>query len=245
MEGYGDATYGDRIASIYDDLYQGLFDVEAQVAFLANLAAGGRVLELAIGTGRVAVPLRATGLEVLGIDASAAMVERLRAHAGEDDIPVVMGNFADVDVDGDFDLIYVVFNTLFALTTQEEQVRCFRNVARHLTDDGVFVVEAFVPDLTRFRRHQNLEVDRIELDSARLSVERHDPVRQRVDVQHVVIEDGKVDLYPVSLRYAYPSELDLMARLADLRLYERYGGWQKEPFTSDSTFHVSVYEKAG
>lgn len=245
MEGYGDATYGDRIASIYDDLYQGLFDVEAQVAFLANLAAGGRVLELAIGTGRVAIPLRATGLEVHGIDASPAMVERLRAHAGEDEIPVVMGNFADVNVDGDFDLIYVVFNTLFALTTQEEQMRCFRNVARHLTSDGAFVVEAFVPDVRRFERNQNIEVQKLELDRVVFDLSRHDPVRQRVDAQNVVIRDGKVEMFPVSLRYAYPAELDLMARLADLRLYERYGGWHKEPFTSDSTFHVSVFEKAG
>lgn len=245
MEGYGDATYGDRIASVYDDLYQGLFDVEAQVAFLANLAAGGRVLELAIGTGRVAIPLRATGLEVHGIDASPAMVERLRAHAGEDEIPVVMGNFADVNVDGDFDLIYVVFNTLFALTTQEEQMRCFRNVARHLTSDGAFVVEAFVPDVRRFERNQNIEVQKLELDRVVFDLSRHDPVRQRVDAQNVVIRDGKVEMFPVSLRYAYPAELDLMARLADLRLYERYGGWHKEPFTSDSTFHVSVFEKAG
>lgn len=245
MEGYGDATYGDRIAAIYDDLYQGLFDVEAQVAFLAGLAAGGRVLELAIGTGRLAVPLRATGLEVHGIDASTAMVDKLRLHASEEDIPVVIGNFADVEADGLFDLIYVVFNTLFALTTQEEQVRCFRNVARHLTGDGAFVVEAFVPDARRFERNQNVEVERLELDRVVFGLSRHDPTRQRVDAQNVVIHQGKVELYPVSLRYAYPAELDLMARLADLRLYERYGGWHKEPFTSESKSHVSVYEKAG
>ena len=245
MRDYEAHTYGDRIAGVYDELYGSLFDVDATVTLLAELAADGPVLELAIGTGRVALPLREGGVEVTGIDASEAMVAELRGKAGGGDIPVAMGDFADVDVEGRFKLIFVVFNTLFALTTLDDQVRCFTNVAEHLTDDGVFVVEAFVPDVTRFTRHQNAGVDDLDSDSVRLEASRHDPVHQRVDSQHVVLRRGEaVEMYPVSIRYSYPSELDLMARLAGLTLRDRWGGWNREPFTSESKFHVSVYERA-
>jgi SAM-dependent methyltransferase len=243
MEGYQPETYGERIADIYDRLYEQAFDVVGTVETLARLAGDGRALELAIGTGRVALPLAATGVDVVGIDASQAMVAKLRAKPGGRDIAVVVGDFADVDVEGEFTLVYVVFNTLFALTTQQEQVRCFRNVAKRLGEFGVFVVEAFVPDLTRFDRQQRVAVTDIGLDEVVLETSRHDPVAQRIDSQHVFLDADRPRLYPVHIRYAYPSELDLMARLTGLRLRERWGGWRGQPFTAESLNHVSVYER--
>jgi SAM-dependent methyltransferase len=245
MEGYDARTYGERIASVYDELYGELFDDDAAVSHLAGLAGDGRALELAIGTGRIALPLKQRGVDVTGIDISEAMVAKLRAKLGGADIPIVMGDFGDVDVEGHFDVVYLVFNTLFALPTQDDQVRCFENVARHLTDDGVFVVEAFVPDSTRFTRHQTTGTDFLGTDHIHLEASRHDPVTQTVDTQHVVLRQGQpVEMYPVSIRYSYPGEIDLMARLAGLRLRNRWGGWRREPFTSESSSHVSLYERA-
>jgi Methyltransferase domain len=243
MEGYGPETYGDRIADVYDSFYiEGpALDTEGAVEALAALAGDGPVLELAIGTGRLALPLLERGLDVHGIDASEAMVAKLREKPGGDRIPVTMGDFADVGVDGRYSLVFVAFNTLFALLTQDDQLRCFANVAVRLTDEGVFVVEAFVPDLARFDRGQRVNVMRVETDGVRLDAARHDPVGQRVDSQHVTITESGTKLYPVSIRYAFPSELDLMARLAGLELRERWGGWRREPFTTESPRHVSVY----
>ncbi|MGH2729070.1 MAG: class I SAM-dependent DNA methyltransferase [Actinomycetota bacterium] len=243
MEGYEPPTYGNRIADIYDELYGQLFDVDATVDFLAGIAGDGPALELAIGTGRIALPLASRGIEVHGIDISEAMVAKLRAKPGGDKIPVTIGDFADVGVDGQFPLIFVAFNTLFALTTQEDQIRCFRNVSDRLAPNGVFVIEAFVPDLSRFDRHQRVSVERLGLDDVQLEASRHDPAAQKVESQHVVISGDDVSLYPVHLRYAWPSELDLMARLAGLRLRDRFGGWKGEAFDSSSQFHVSVYER--
>jgi SAM-dependent methyltransferase len=245
MKDYDARTYGGRIASVYDELYGELFDDDAAVAQLAGLAGDGRALELAIGTGRIALPLKERGIEVSGIDISEAMVAKLRAKPGGADIPIVMGDFGDVDVAGHFDVVYLVFNTLFALPTQDDQVRCFENVARHLTDDGVFLVEAFVPDSTRFTRHQTTGTDFLGTDRLHLEASRHDPVTQTVDTQHVALRQGRpIEMSPVSIRYSYPGEMDLMARLAGLRLRNRWGGWRREPFTSESNFHVSVYEHA-
>jgi SAM-dependent methyltransferase len=245
MEGYGSNTYGDRVAEVYDDLYERAFDVVGAVETLARLAGAGRALELAIGTGRIAIPLASTGVEVAGIDASQAMVAKLRQKPGGRYLEVHMGDFADVGVDGPFSLVYVVFNTFFALRSQEDQLRCFRNVANRLGDIGVFVIEAFVPDLSRFDRHQRVEVTNLQLDEISLDTSRHDPVTQRIDAQHVFLGGERPRLYPVRLRYAWPSELDLMARLSGLGLRERWSGWRKEPFTSDSLNHVSIYERAG
>jgi SAM-dependent methyltransferase len=244
MKGYDATTYGDRIADIYDELYEGMLDTESTVEFLADLAGKGPVLELAVGTGRVALPLAERGIEVHGIDSSESMVERLRAKEGADRVSVTMGDFAEVGVDGAFTLIFVVFNTLFALTSQEEQIRCFRNAAEHLETDGHFVVEVFVPDLARFDRGQRLSADRVEVDRVVLEASLHDPVGQRVVSQHVVIGESGNRMVPVHIRYAWPAELDLMARLAGLRLKERWGGWRREYFTADSVRHVSVYEKS-
>jgi hypothetical protein len=170
------------------------------------------------------------------------MVAKLRAKPGGEHIPVTIGNFADVPVDGSYRLIFVVFNTLFNLLTQDEQVRCFENVAKHLTDDGSFVVEAMVPDyLYRLRNDQYVDAEAIGVGDVRLDVGRHDPVNQTLDETHVHLSRDGVRLYPIVCRYAWPSELDLMARIAGLRLKERWSGWNEEPFTSASARHVSVY----
>jgi SAM-dependent methyltransferase len=241
MQDYGPETYGDRIASVYDSLYESDLDTDAAVDALARLAGPGPVLELAIGTGRLAIPLAQRGIDIHGIDASEEMVARLRAKPDGADIPVAMGDFADVEVDGSFSLVFVAFNTLFALLTQDDQVRCFHNVAAHLADGGRFVVEAFVPDLARFDRGQRVGVSAVDIDRVDFEVSRHDAVNQRVDSQHVFVTGEGTKLAPVSLRYAFPSELNLMARLAGLALQERWGSWHGEPFSARSTDHVSVY----
>lgn len=233
-------SFGEDVAARYDDAPRG--DEPAAVAFLEQLAGEGPVLELAIGTGRIALPLAARGLPVHGIDLSPAMIARLRAKPGGDRIPVTQGDFAAVPVPGRFRLIYVVFNTLFNLLTQEEQVRCFENVAAHLTPDGAFVVEAFVPAyLTRLRDDQYVDAEAVAVDEVRLDVARHDPVTQRLFESHVTLSAAGVRLNPIVTRYAWPSELDLMARIAGLRLKERWAGWGREPFGAASRAHVSVY----
>jgi SAM-dependent methyltransferase len=244
MQGYGPSTYGDRWADIYDDWTQqrlGAAVTQAAIDGLAELADGGRVLELAIGTGRIALGLVERGLEVHGLDASEEMVARLRAKPGGEDLPVTIGDFADVGVDGRFDVVFVAFNTFFALTTQDDQIRCFENVARHLTDDGVFAIEAFVPDPARFDRDQTLRTMQVTTDLVDLEASTHDAVSQTVSVQRVVISARETSLRPVHLRYAWPSELDLMARLAGLALRQRWAGWDRAAFTGSSAAHVSVY----
>jgi SAM-dependent methyltransferase len=206
------------------------------------LASGGPALELAIGTGRIALPLAAEGVRVDGIDISPAMVAKLRSKPGADQISVTMGDFAEVPVQGTYPLIFLVSNTLFNLLTQEDQVRCFENVATHLTDDGFFVVEAFVPSyLYRLPNAQYVDAEAIAVDEVLLDVGRHDAVAQRLDESHVSLTSQGVRVYPIVTRYAWPSELDLMARIAGLRLKERWAGWCREPFTSGSGAHVSVY----
>jgi hypothetical protein len=169
------------------------------------------------------------------------MVAKLRAKPGGDEIPVAIGDFADVDVDGRFDLMFVAYSTFFALLDADTQRRCFEGVADHLTAGGRFVIEAFVPDPSRFVRDQHLEVRHVGVDSAVLSVSRHDAATQRVNSLLVRLANDGVRTWPVRLRYAYPSELDVMAKGAGLRLEYRWGGWDGEPFTDDSVKHVSVY----
>jgi SAM-dependent methyltransferase len=249
MDTFQANTYGERIAVIYDELYAD-FDPAAIAALSklarprlaqGELARPGIALELGIGTGRIAIPLQQTGVEVHGIDASAAMVDRLRLKPGGDGLPVAMGDFADVAVEGQYNLIYVLFNTFFALPTQEEQLRCFRNVARHLAPQGVFVIEAFVPDLTRFVGQQAVRAIKIDNDRVQLDVSRHDPVTQQIISQHVMLTEQGIRLFPVKLRYAWPSELDLMARLVGLQLKERWGNWQGGAFSAESGKHISIY----
>src|SRR6266508_1348045 len=241
MEDYGPETYGDRIADVYDTLYSGL-DTDGAVETLAELAGSGPVLELAIGTGRLALPLAERGLEVHGIDASEAMVAKLREKPGGDAVPVTFGDIADVAVDGSYSLVFVAFNTLFALLTQEDQLRCFANVAPRLADGGAFVIQAFVPDVTLFTRGARLATQFVGVDTAVVDVAELDMASQQVITQHVVLEDGRVSMYPVKLRFAYAPEMDLMARLGGMRLRERWAGWNKEPFGAGSGQHISVYE---
>lgn len=243
MEPLGPSEYGDRIADIYDELYGEMFDTEGAVELLAGLAGTGPALELGIGTGRLAMPLVERGVEVHGIDASEAMVARLRAKEGGDRIPVTMGDFASVPVEGRFRLVFVAFNTLFGLLTQDDQLRCFAGVAEHLSDDGAFVVEAFVPDLARFDRGQRTDTERVEAGRAMLQSSTHDPVNQRVDSLHIAVSADGIKLFPVQIRYAWPSELDLMARLAGLRLRDRWADWRRSEFTEASAGHISVYQR--
>ena len=233
-------SFGEEVAEEYDDVPRG--DEIAAVAFLERLAGRGPALELAVGTGRIALPLAARGIRVDGVDISPAMVAQLRAKPGGDQISVTIGDFADVPVPGTYRLIFVVFNTMFNLLTQEDQVRCFENVAAHLTDDGSFVIEAGVPNfLYRLRNDQYVDAEAIGVGEVRLDVARHDPVKQLLEESHVSLSSEGVRLNPIVTRYAWPSELDLMARIAGLRLKERWGGWNREPFTSTSSNCVSVY----
>lgn len=217
-------------------------DESAAVAFLADLAGSGPVLELAIGTGRLALPLAARGLRVDGIDISPAMIERLRSKPGGDRLSIEIGDFADVAVPDRYPLIFIAWNSLFNLSTQADQVRCFENVAAHLTDAGSFVVEAYTPGfLHRLRDHQQVAAEAVQVDEVRIGVLRHDPATQSIEQSHVSLSSAGIRLNPVVQRYAWPSEIDLMARLAGLRLKQRWSSWERAPFTAASELHVSVY----
>lgn len=239
MKNHSDEAYGEQMAAIYDDWYSDLDDDMLEV--LESLAKGGRALELGIGTGRVALPLQQRGIEVHGIDASEAMIAQLRVKPGGDQIPVTLGNFSDVAVDGQFSLIYVVFSTFFVLLTQEEQVRCFENVARHLEPQGYFVIEAYVPDLRRFDQRQTVRAIHVGMDEVRLEASLLDPMNQQVTSQKVVLTGQSIQLYPHKVRFAWPSELDLMARVAGLQLFQRWENWKQIPFSGRSMRHISVY----
>ena len=242
MEGYEPVdTFDESNAALYDSLaVRG--DEEAAVAFLASMAGGGPVLELAIGTGRIALPLAATGVRVDGVDLSQPMVDQLRAKPGGSEIAVTIGDFCDVELDDRYALVYVVFNSFSNVLTQDDQVRAFENVARHLTDDGVFVMEMFLPSvLIGMRNDQYVEAEAIGVDEVRLDLLRVDPSTQILEENHVTISETGIRFNPVVQRYAWPAELDLMARIAGLRLHARYGGWSREPFTRKSELHVSVW----
>jgi SAM-dependent methyltransferase len=240
MEQFGPETYGERVADVYDQWYKPI-DAADEVALLTELANGGRALELGIGTGRVAIPLAADGVEVHGLDASPAMVERMRAKPGGDTIPVTIGDMADVPVAGEFALVFVVFNTFFQLYSQESQLRCFANVARHLRPGGRFVIHAFVPDTTRVEAGEHLAVKEASLDRVRLDASVFDALEQRLDTTQVRITESGIRLVHAKLRFAWPPELDLMARLAGLTLEHRWATFGKQPFSAASPFHVSVY----
>jgi SAM-dependent methyltransferase len=239
MRGFGPPTYGDVIADAYDGLYAGVSDTV--VDRLAELAGAGPALELGIGTGRVALPLAERGVEVHGIDASEAMLGKLRAKPGGDRLKTFVGEFQTIPCEATYPLVYVVFNTFFALTTQEDQLCCFASVADHLAPGGAFLLEVFYPDLSRFDRGQTVRATTVALDAVQLEVTRHDPVGQTIMNQHVVLSERGTHLYPVVLRYAWPSELDLMALAAGLRLEHRWGDWDRGPFTASSGRHISVY----
>lgn len=215
--------------------------VDPAVSFLADLAGAGRALELGIGTGRIAVPLSQRGVRVHGIDLSSAMVERLRTKPGATDIGVTIGDFATARADGTFTLAYLVFNTITNLITQDEQVQCFRNVAAHLEPGGKFVIEVFIPILQRLPAGETIRAFTVE--PTRLDFDQYDVATQTLFSHHYRVNDGQLEVFSIPFRYVWPAELDLMARLAGMTLSERWSGWNREPFTSDSTSHVSVWRK--
>lgn len=241
---YRPETYGERIADVYDEFYGDGLQTDESVDFLADIIGAGPALELGIGTGRVALPLAARGVTVHGIDASQRMVNQLRAKPGGGDIPVSIGDMADVEAPGDsYSLVHVVFNTFYAMLTQEDQVRCFAGVAERLVPGGRFVLRGFVPDLERYSRRQSTSVEKIDADEVRTSLALLDPVTQTIKSQTVVVKNGQTVNYPAFLRYCWPDELNLMARLAGLELESRWSDWNKAEFTSSSGMLISVYRK--
>ena len=236
--------FGEDVAARYDERYGDQADasvVDPMVDFLIEQAGGGSALELGIGTGRIALPLAQRGVRVHGIDLSDAMVARLRAKPGADQIGVAVGDFATTSVDATFSLAYLVANTITNLTTQDEQVACFENVSAHLEPGGRFVIEVFVPGLRRLSPGQIYQV--FDVTRNHVGFDEFDVASQGLISHHFWIEDGKVDVFSPPFRYVWPSALDLMARIAGMRLRERWGGWSREPFTGDSAKHVSVWEK--
>jgi SAM-dependent methyltransferase len=239
-----DGYFDERVAATYDETSTEMFDpavVEPTVDFLAELAGTGRAIELGIGTGRIAIPLAARGVEVHGIELSRAMATRLRAKPGGEGIGVTIGDFATARADGTFSLAYLVFNTINNLTTQEGQVACFRNVAAHLEPGGCFVIEVGVPGLRHLPPGETIHA--YHVSETRWSFDEYDVANQGLTSHHFRIVDGRIDRLSIPFRYVWPAELDLMAQLAGMKLRERWAGWEREPFTSESTKHVSVWER--
>jgi SAM-dependent methyltransferase len=237
--------FGERVADRFDERYAHLAEpavVDAIVDFLVERAGGGAALELGIGTGRIAIPLARRGLRVHGIELSEAMVARLRAKPGAELVGVTIGDFATTTVEGTFSVAYLVANTIMNLTTQDEQVACFRNVAGHLDPGGCSVIEVLVPGLRRLPPGEIFQP--FDVSPSHLGFDEYDVAQQGLISHHYWIEDGRVEVFSPPFRYVWPSELDLMARLAGMELRERWGGWEREPFTSESNKHVSVWEKA-
>ena len=237
--------FDEPVAERYDRALADMFDsaaVRPAVEFLAGLAGEGRALELGIGTGRIALPLAERGIPVHGIDLSEAMVARLRAKPGGEKMGVSIGDFATTRADGTFSLVYLVFNTIGNLTTQDAQVECFRNVARHLEPAGCFVIEVGIPELRRLAPGERFVL--FDKSEAHVGIDEYDVADQRLVSHHYSRrDDGGFEYGSFPFRYVWPAELDLMARLAGMTLRERWSGWSREPFTSESTKHVSVWQK--
>jgi SAM-dependent methyltransferase len=236
--------FDEPVAARYDESSADMFDpavVEPAVDVLAELASDGPALELAIGTGRIALPLAWRGVPVHGIEFSAAMAARLKEKPGGDAIEVTIGDMATTRVDGTFSLVYLVFNTIGNLTSQAQQVACFRNAAAHLAPGGRFVIEVGVPDLQRLPAGETARV--FDVSDAHWGIDEYDVVHQGLISHHFSIVDGRVEKFSVPFRYVWPGELDLMAELAGMRLRDRWDDWTRAPFTKDSHKHVSVWEK--
>ncbi|MSV80258.1 MAG: methyltransferase domain-containing protein [Actinobacteria bacterium] len=243
MRGYHDASYGDAFADVYDEWYHGISDIESTTTTLGDLAAGPRVLELGVGTGRLAIPLAATGLEVHGLDTSAAMLEQLAAKDGSGDVVAHLGDMVDAMPDGPFGLVFVAYNTFFNLLSATRQQQCFAAAAARLGPQGCFVIEAFVPDPQHDAR-SGVSVRSVAADRVVLSVSTSDPERQQAEGQYVdITESGGVRLRPWSIRWATPAQLDEMAGAAGLQLRERWESFDRTPFGMDSERHVSVYSR--
>ncbi|CAN5365786.1 class I SAM-dependent methyltransferase [soil metagenome] len=241
---HDDGYFSEPVAERYDERYAYLTDpaaVDPIVGFLADLARDGAALELGIGTGRIALPLARCGVRVHGIELSKAMVARLRAKPGAEQIGLTIGDFATTTVEATFSVAYLVANTIMNLTTQDEQVACFRNAAAHLEPGGCFVIEVLVPGLRRLPPGETFQP--FDVSPTHLGFDEYDVARQGLVSHHYWVAGDKVEVFSPPFRYVWPSELDLMARLAGMTLRERWSGWNREPFTSDSTKHVSVWEK--
>jgi SAM-dependent methyltransferase len=239
-----DGYFDERVAARYDASSAEMFDpsiVDPVVDFLVEVAGSGRALELGIGTGRIALPLARRGVPVHGIELSKAMAARLRAKPGGEDIGVTIGDFATTRVDGRFSVAYLVFNTIMNLTTQAAQVACFRNVAAHLEPGGCFVIEVGVPELQRLPPGETIRA--FDVSETRWGFDEIDVATQALTSHHFELVDGRLERLSVPFRYVWPAELDLMAQLAGMSLRERWSGWKREPFTSESRKHVSVWEK--
>jgi len=237
--------YGRHIGAVYDTVAAAAFptDTDAAVALLADLAEGGPVLEFGVGTGRLALPLAQRGLPVHGIDGAQEMVDQLRGKPGGAAVPVAVGNFADTRVDGEFALVVLVANTIYALPSQDAQVRTFRNAAAHLCPGGRFVIEAWVPDVTDFHAGRALRIVSIEDRRVVLEAAELDPVEQHMRTTKMFCGPDGVQAFPANHRYAWPAELDLMARLAGLHREERWQDWRRHPYTAASRNHVTVYRR--
>ena len=240
MDQYGAETFGELHAEDYDEQHDP-GTTQASVQLLAELIGTRRALELAIGTGRVALPLAAMGVDVSGIDASSRMLAKLREKEAGADIDTAVADIGDFSLPGRFDFIYLVFNTILNLTTQDAQVGCFQSVARHLTPGGCFLVETIVPDIDSFSAGQRLRTLDVGFDSVNLEAVTYDPVDQTANYQRIHITSKGVHLTPLPIRYVWPAELDLMGRLAGMTLVHRWGDWQQGAFTADSHMHVSLY----
>jgi SAM-dependent methyltransferase len=239
-----DGYFDERIAARYDESSAEMFEpevVDPAVDLLVELAAGGRALELGIGTGRIALPLAARGVPVHGIELSKAMAAKLREKAGSEEIGITIGDFASATAEGTFSLAYLVFNTISNLTTQEEQVACFRNVAAHLEPGGCFLIEVGIPELQRLPPGERFRP--FHFSDEHVGIDELDLATQRSWSHHFTLVDGTYERRSTPFRSTWPAELDLMAQLAGMTLRDRWGGWQREPFTSDSRKHVSVWEK--
>jgi SAM-dependent methyltransferase len=240
-----DVVFNETIAGTYDRDSAEMFDpalLDRTTAFLVELAQGGPALEFAIGTGRVAIPLRQRGVEVHGIDISAPMVSRMRAKPGGEDIPVTIGDIASTRVPSEFQLVYIPYNTITNLLSQEEQVACFQNAAAHLRPGGYFVIEVFVPELQRLQRGEKYIANLVT--PSHLVFDEYDMVKQLCSSNHYFVRDGgHAEFFLSRHRYAFPAEYDLMARLAGLTLHGRWGDWQRSPFTAESRSHVSMWRK--
>ena len=235
-------SFGPEAAARYDDQLRGDEDVAA--GLLAALATDRRALEFAVGTGRIALPLADRGVAVDGIELSAAMVDRLRAKPGGGQLRITVGDMTTVDMGATYPLVFLVYNTIFNLLTEDDQVRCFENAARHIADDGVFVVETALPFAwIQPGKPDYVHTEFVEQAAVGFDVARYDPVTQLLSENHVRITADGVRFNPIVCRLITPGEMDLMARIAGLRLIERLGSWRREPFSSGSIAHVSVYAR--
>ena len=239
-----DGYFDEAVASRYDETESEQFErgeIDAATALLAELAGGGRALEFAIGTGRIAMPLVARGVDVAGIEMSRAMVKRLRAKPGGGEVPVVIGDMTSATIQGPFSLVYLVYNTIENVTTQDGQVACFQNAAAHLSPGGCFLIETGVPGVRTLppgKRHQVFHAS-----DDYWGIDEYDVVNQGLISHHIENEGGEYRRVSMPFRYAWPAEFDLMAKIAGMTLRDRWAGWRREPFTGESTMHVSVWQK--